>query len=523
MAFRMFRVPAPAGPRAFTAFAELSGVDPVTGRTTMHLAVVAVGSGCVPPGPPDPSIQLRVDDGAASTLVSGQPVPVEGPAGTAGLATLSGSGVLLVEVEVLDSGNAWQLRVGGPSGGTVVVADRADQVRQAWIDAPAELTFETEVGGTGTRTLNVANHGTGPLRIENPTGPLGRGFELADVAPRVVEPNTCAAARITFRAPAEPGQVAGSLKLTGNDPNPAAEPGHNSAVALLAAVRRPLWAPGDVLVTDVDANATSGLIFRFSPATGQSVLSAAGLLVSPQGMAFEPDGNLLVANSGPDGTTGSVLRIDRFTGAQSVLTAGAGFSPAGVAVAPDGTVFVADAGPFGESGSVFEVDPRTGERTVIATGGLLQTPCDLVLQGDAILVLRGDAFGGAGGVVRVDAAGGLSLLSGGGLFTNPSMRPQAIAAEPAGTLLVAETHGLGGGVIRINPVNGAQQKLDGLVKARPVGIATTAGGRILITSEKGPQGQLVRGIVELDRVNGQPTVISQDGLFGDPRRLAVAP
>ena len=111
MAFQMYRVPPPTAPgsSAFFRFDELSGVDPGTGQTTMHLAVVALGNGCSPPGPPDQSIALRVGVEAPTTLVPGTAVRVVGPAGPVGLATLSGAGVLLVEIEVLESGGDWQI------------------------------------------------------------------------------------------------------------------------------------------------------------------------------------------------------------------------------------------------------------------------------------------------------------------------------------------------------------------------------------------------------------------------------
>jgi sugar lactone lactonase YvrE len=493
----------------------------------MHLAVVALGTGCTPPGPGDPSIQLRVDTGAAASLLSGQAVRVEGPTGTVGLATLSGTGVQFVEVEMLSPQSGWQIQLGSQSGGTFVVASTAAEAQQAWIDAPPGLALEAEAGQTVTATLAIANRGTGPLKIDNPTGMLGGGFTLADIDTRTVAPNKCAEARVTFSAPAEPGVSAARLDVRSNDPSPSAVAGHNATVALTATTRRPLWASGDVFVSDVADGSMTGVIYRVSPALGQSVLSAAGHLVSPQGMAFDADGNLLVADGGPGDSPGWLLRIDRFTGSQSVLSSGGGFvSPAGVAVAADGTIFVADAGPFSESGSVIKIDPQTGSQTPVSAGGLLGTPCDLVLRDGAIVVLRGDAFGGAGRVVSVDPAGGQTTLASGDLFNNPSLRPQALAQEPAGTLLVAETHGLSGGVIRINPATGAQQQLDAAgLHIQPTGIAASTTGRILMAAEPGvgPSGLPERGVFELDPVNGQPTAVSVDGLFGRPRRLAIAP
>jgi sugar lactone lactonase YvrE len=525
VAFQVNRIP-PGAP-TFVGFLELSGIDPATGRTLMHLAVVALGTGCTPPSPENPPIQLRVGTGASASLLPGQAVRVEGPAGTVGLATLSGSGVQFIEIEMLSPQDGLQIQLGSQTGGTFVVADTAAEAQQAWIDAPPSLAFEVEVGQTVTGRLAIANRGTGPLKIDNVNGMLGGGFTLADIDTRTVAPNRCAEARVTFSAPAEPGVSAATLDIRSNDPNPFAVAGHNSAVALTATTRRPLWTSGDVLVSDVADGSTTGVIYRVSPTLGQSVLSAAGHLVSPQGMAFDAGGNLLVADGGPGDSPGWLVRIDRFTGSQSVLSSGGSFvSPAGVAVAADGAVFVADAGPFSESGSVIKVDPQTGSQTTVNAGQLPGNPCDLVLRDGAIVVLCGDAFGGAGKVVSVDPAGGQTTLASGGLFNNPSLRPQALAQEPAGTLLVAETHQRTGGVIRINPATGAQQQLDvpGL-RFRPNGIATSATGRILITGEPGaaPSSPPERGVFELDPVNGQPMAVSVDGLFGRPRRLVIAP
>jgi sugar lactone lactonase YvrE len=526
MPFQVCRIP--PGPPAFVGFPEFSAVDPTTGRTLMHLAVVVLGTGCTPPGPGDPTIRLRVGSEAGSDLVLGQTVRIDGPTATAGLATLSGSGVQLIEIELVSSQGDWAIQLGGHAGGTFVAADTAAQTRQAWIDAPSSLALEAESGQTVSGIALIANRGTCPLKIDNANGALGAGFTLADVDPRSVAPNRCAEARVTFSAPAGAGVSEGVLQLRTNDPSPSTVPPHNATVALTATVRRPLWISGDVLVSDVNADSTSGVIYRVSPSLGQSVLSAAGHLVFPLGMAFDPDGNLLVADSGTEGTPGRLVRIDRFTGAQSILSSGGSFNaPAGVVVAADGTVVVADAGPFNESGSVIKVDPRTGTQTVVSAGNLLSTPCDLVLQGDAIVVLcGGDAFGGAGKIIAVDAGGGQRIVASKGTFQDPSLRPHALAKEPAGTLLVAETHGTTGGVIRINPTTGAQQTLaDPPLRLRVFGIATSTSGRILIcaTPAIGPSTPPGRGIFELDPVNGQPIPVSLDGLFGGPERLVIAP
>jgi NHL repeat-containing protein len=523
MAFQTYRVPPPtAGSPPFFEFVELSGVDPATGRTTMYLAVVALGTGCTPPAPPDQSIKLRVGAGAPATLLPGTPVHIDGATGPVGVATLSGSGVLLVEIEVLAVGSDWQIQLGSPTGGTLVVADTFAQTRQAWVDAPAELTFATTVGGSATRTLSVANRGTGPLTIDNPSGALGSGFTLTDVTPSTVIPNTCAVARVCFTAPPDPGQFTATLQVSGNDPNPSTVAGHNSKIQLTATVRRPLWEPGDLLVTDEGNDSTSGVIYRFHPTLGQTVLSAAGHLVAPSGMAFDPDGNLLVADSGPGDAPGWLLRIDRFTGVQTVLSSGGSFvTPTGVAVAPDGTIYVADFGSFDGPGSVFEVCPA-GTQTVVSSGNLLGGPVDLLVRGSDILVLRSDDFGGAGAVIKVDAAGNQTVVSSKGLFVDPSMRPQALAIEPTGTLLVAETNGLSGGVLRINAASGGQQRLAALLGGRPLGIATTATGRIFVTSVASNATTPLLGIYELDPVSGQPTAVSAGGIFKIPRRLAIA-
>jgi sugar lactone lactonase YvrE len=509
MAFHVVHIP--PGPPPFAGFEALSGIDPETGRTLMHLAVVVLGTGCTPPGPGDPPIQLRVGTGAA------------------GLATLSGSGVQLVEVEMLSPGDGWQLQLGDPAGGTFVVAATAAEARQAWIDAPPGLAFEVEAGQTATGTVAIANRGTGPLEIGNADGPLGPGFTLAGIDSRTVAPNHCAQAQITFSAPAGPGVSTATFEVHSNDPNPSTVAGHNATVALTATTRRPLWAPGDIIVSGVADDLRSGVIYRVSPTLGQSVLSAGGHLRVPLGMAFDADGNLLVAVGGPVSSPGWLLRIDRSTGTQSVLSSGGNFfTPAGVAVAADGTVFVADAGSpaFSVFGSVIKVDPRTGAQTRVNASPLPGNACDLVLRDSAIVVVCDNAFGEEDRIVSIDTAGEQTTLASGGLFQDPSLQGLALAKEPAGTLLLAETHGGTGGVIRINPATGAQQRLDvpGL-RTRVIGIATSATGRILIAGEPAvlPPAAPGRGVFELDPVNGQPTAVSLNGLFQNPQRLIIAP
>jgi Ca2+-binding RTX toxin-like protein len=243
-------------------------------------------------------------------------------------------------------------------------------------------------------------------------------------------------------------------------------------------------ASGDLVVADATFAGGPGAVTRIGPATGaQAVVTSGGNLVDPFGIAVEPTGGLLVT----DPLVG-VIRVHPGTGDQSVVLPSGSFAPFAVAVDAGGDIMVA---AFGQDDSVvLRVDPVTGVPTIVASLGSESFPTGIAVEasGDLVVTLfnLGAVFEGEleGSVIRVDPDTGLRtiLASGGGLNL-----PLGIAVEPAGGLVVTVGDFLGlalgtpPGIVRVNPVTGNQTLLTsggGLVL--PFGIAVEPGGDVMV-------------------------------------------
>src|SRR5690606_29489374 len=107
----------------------------------------------------------------------------------------------------------------------------------------------------------------------------------------------------------------------------------------------------------------------------QTILSSAGLLEEPTGVAIAPDGGVYVMDRAH-----GLVKVDPATGMQTLITAGNLFRDAyGIAIDATGNIYIADSGfkptspgsPVNMAGQILRVDPETGAQTVIAEG----TPC----------------------------------------------------------------------------------------------------------------------------------------------------
>jgi hypothetical protein len=292
-------------PSGLIPFIERAAIDPATGRNTMYLALIKLGSGCAAPGPPDPMVGLRVDSGplteiGTQTALFGQP-DADQPAAIASLTHTSSPDLYLVDIEVLQSGRSWnlQIRHSGPAdthGFTWVVADSKAQTRQPWIDVPASVEWQVFTGQVQTRSLQVLNRGTGRLEITDGDGAgLGDGFVLTAVQPRLVDPNSCAQATISFTAPDTPSASASVYLVSSNDARAQSTVGHNQRVNLKATTRRkPLVEPGDILIVDENPGGRFRGVIGVDPRTGaQTLVSSGNLFRRPQGVAVEAARNIL--------------------------------------------------------------------------------------------------------------------------------------------------------------------------------------------------------------------------------------
>jgi DNA-binding beta-propeller fold protein YncE len=121
-----------------------------------------------------------------------------------------------------------------------------------------------------------------------------------------------------------------------------------------------------------------GKVVRVDPVTGDQVMvSSAGLIAWPLGLAVRPDGGIVVANE--CGAGGGLVLLDRLGLGQLMLTPNGPqdvlVTPERVAFDPNGGLLVSDfsAGPDGEGGIV-GVNPETGAQSLVRAGELFNHP-----------------------------------------------------------------------------------------------------------------------------------------------------
>lgn len=150
-----------------------------------------------------------------------------------------------------------------------------------------------------------------------------------------------------------------------------------------------------------------------------------------------------------------------------------------------------------------------GGVTLLLFLGLVTPSGAVTLNSGDVLVADSDAFGGMGGVIRVDpVTGAQTPISSGDNFVDPI----GIAFAANGDILVVDfqafIRGLGG-VIRVNPVSGAQTHVssdDFFVN--PIGIALEASGNIVISDLSAP------GVIRVSPTTGvQSEVAVDEGYF----------
>lgn len=164
------------------------------------------------------------------------------------LATLTAAGPdrYLVAVEILEPGHDWFLQIEhhGPAEEhdfTWVVADDEAGTAQPWIDVPTHaVRFRVKVGHRQVQVVSIGNRGTGTLTLQDADGAdLGSGFTVDSLAPRTVEPNACATARIGFTGAATPGDISAGPRLASDDATAAAS-GHPETLTLRATTVEPV-------------------------------------------------------------------------------------------------------------------------------------------------------------------------------------------------------------------------------------------------------------------------------------------
>jgi hypothetical protein len=173
----------------------------------------------------------------------------------------------------------------------------------------------------------------------------------------------------------------------------------------------------------------------------------------------------------------------------------------------------------------------TGTQTTVSSGGSFVNPTDIAIAANGdLFVVDTDAFGGpcpggCGGIIRVNPlTGAQTTVSSGGSFDHP----EGIAIAANGDLFVVDAEAFGGGaVIRVNPLTGAQTTVSsGGSFVFPERIAIAANGDLIVVDPEafgGPCPGGCGGVIRVDPVTGAQTTVSSGGSFSDPVGVAIAP
>jgi hypothetical protein len=470
-----------AGPSV--AFTERAGLDPATGRLVMYLRVAQNGETGSTPG-------LRLTAGTGPTTDIGTaPTPVHDQGNLVAVATRTDEpdGLTLVEIEVLQPGRSWALQVVNNDVAehryVWVVADTADGTHRPWLDLPVtEVAFRTAVGETAApQDLPVANHGTGPLTLDDADGAeLGAGFTLRSITPRPIATNARGSARIGFTTPAAPAQLTITHTFASDDSGAGTTTGHRNRVALTATVHHaPRWAPGDVLLLGELS------LDRLDRATGRPV-PVGTLTAGAVDVAVDPrTGDAVLLG------VGFVRRVDRLTGAETALPGAATLvTPVAVAVDRNGTVVVVDAGSL----SLVRI-AADGTRTDIPAR-VLESTRDMTVDADGNVIVSGVEHGDAGSrgtVWRFDRSGSLTVVGTDHPPGSFKSRKRSLAVAADGTILVGyQSQSFPGpfnaaSLLKVDPRSGQAQRfiVDSRELTNPVSLAATADGTILVSGSLG--------------------------------------
>jgi DNA-binding beta-propeller fold protein YncE len=273
-----------------------------------------------------------------------------------------------------------------------------------------------------------------------------------------------------------------------------------------------------------------GKVVRVDPATGlQQEVDNAGSIAWPLGVAVAPDGGILVPNECP--LHGGIVRIDPFGGNQIQITPNGDqdvlVTPERLAFAPDGALLVSDfsLGADGDGGIV-RVDPEGGGQTLVNAGELFNHPLGIaaVVNRPPSAALSLDrAVVAAGRPVRLDASRsgdpeGIPLvyewdLDGDGVF-------EAGSGGVATATRSFSTNGPMTMRVRVNDRHGARAVAEASVLvdgAIPVITRLHAGSRVLAV---GPRGAGAAGRRTALRPPPRATTIRFD--LSEPATVSLA-
>jgi len=256
---------------------------------------------------------------------------------------------------------------------------------------------------------------------------------------------------------------------------------------------------GSLLVADMGAFATAtdrtadGRIIRVDTVSGQqTTVSSGNLLVDPAGLTIAPNGLIyVVENVGTLGTP-SVISVNPATGAQTVVTqAGELCYPFGIAAEADGSLLVTNYGDFSagnppincqyDFGALIRIDGQTHAQSVLSRnasewGNLFRNPLGVTVEpGGRILVVNQN---GATALVAVDPDTGVQDPETSNTATDRIEVPQRAAVTPAGDVVLSDftLDDQEGGLVSVDLPDGAQSILrqDRQLFNNPLGVAVVA-------------------------------------------------
>lgn len=285
---------------------------------------------------------------------------------------------------------------------------------------------------------------------------------------------------------------------------------------------------GDLYVADrggtrADGSEALPQVIEVSPDGTQRLVTDAGLLDAPTGIAVLDPDTLLVA----DPAAGAVIGVHRTSGNQWIVSSGGLFVvpwelqivPKHGDPLPPGDFFVSDPG----TNSIYRVDPGVepdGSRSLISSDGILQHPAAIALDPEDGTKLVVTDLGDPPKLVRVDLSNpdpqdNQEIVTSGGALVEPT----GVVVDSTGDYLVCDR--AAGSIIRVAAAGGNQQiAAIGENLVQPVSAAFDDQG-FLIVADAGdasdPENPIPPSIVRVNPASARQQLIASGGALPDPR------
>jgi streptogramin lyase len=327
----------------------------------------------------------------------------------------------------------------------------------------------------------------------------------------------------SFAIPGVPtmlGDIGASATLTAPDGMPL-----SGAAAPVAPVPGGTTEVGDVRVLPAPSiyvsDSTAAGIIRVDPIDGrQQLIAGGGSLRGLRGIAVLRSGAIAVTTDSPvTGEASAVVLVnpaERFDRNQTVMSSGGLLqSPWGIAVEASGTIVVAD------TNRLIRIDPSLpspGNQTLVASGVPFTTAGGLAVESDGTIVVMNPSS--PGGLIRVNPVTGAQSA-----VADTGVCPRGVAVDGAGNLVIAGDSQFVFGQFRCpldavfrlsGGVRTTVTQSENVVSPRAVTVDRT--GRIFVLDG-------ASGTIRVDPATGAQTVIAMpfSGLLTDPLGIAAAP